>query len=419
MILLHCADQHLAPSGSKLDATTGMNARLVDRFRCAKFCVDDGLARGAAMVVSCGDLLNSPKPTPTELGLARQVIEAATSRDVPWIQLLGNHESSRSYWELHAIDPLRRIPGLTIVDTPCLLDVWRSGQDGLRVCAAGEGPMQDVELQLACLPFPNPQFLLRDEETRKLSPGDRNLLIRAKLMDCARGLAADRLAGVPRILLGHWSVDTAAAGTQNRLMLLGGEFTLNAHELSALGFDAVLLGHIHKRQEIGDLTVPVVYCGSPEACSFGEEGEQKGYYLHQAAGVDDPGGGTIQFIETPFRKLVTLSASDFQVRDDGSADWECEPFPNGAIVRLEIPPGSTLTIAEAVRAIEAAGAFEARVTKPRAETERRRETGVTHGMGLEEQLRAWLKQKPELQPLTEAIIAEALKIEEAVRGGAV
>ena len=129
-----------------------------------------------------------------------------------------------------------------------------------------------------------------------------------------------------------------------------------------------------------------------------------------------------EFIPSPYRRLTTLSVDDL-VREgiDGDElllDAALEEAVSGALVRLEIPADSTLTIAEAVRTIEEAGAFEARVTKARAETERRRETGVTHGQPLDEQIRAWLEQKPDLHPLTEAIIAEGLNIEEVVRGGA-
>jgi len=342
------------------------------------------------------------------------------------VVLEGNHDQVRNPSEYDALDLLRDLPGLTVVDKPTLLDVWRTGRDDkLRVSEASTAMADEAELQLGCLPYPSPNLLLRDEQTRQLSPGDRNLLIREKMMDVARGLAAQRVEGVPCLLLGHWSVDTAEVGQQSRLMMLGGEFTLNVHELESLGFDGILLGHIHKAQTLGDKRCWIVYCGSPEATSFNEEAEDKFYYLWELN--PDLGYGPLPVpvpIETPYRRLVTLSEDDFiRELDDEELllDAALEESVQGAIVRLEIPAGSTLTIAEAQRAIDAAGAFEARVSKARAETERRRESGVTHGQPLDAQIRAWLEQKPDLQPLTEQIIAEALRIEEALRqaeGGA-
>ncbi len=130
-----------------------------------------------------------------------------------------------------------------------------------------------------------------------------------------------------------------------------------------------------------------------------------------------------EFIPTPYRRLVTLSVDDF-VRegiDDDEVlllDAEMEEAVTDAIVRLELPPDSQITIAQALKAIEGAGCFEARVTQARAESERRRDTGVTHAQPLVEQIRAFLVQRPELHPLTEPIIAEALKVEAAAEGAA-
>jgi len=388
---------------------------MMDRFRCAQFVVQDAINRGAELIVHCGDVGNHWHWTPTITRLAKQVFAPALECGIPVVVLEGNHDQVRNPSEYDALDLLRDLPGLTVVDKPTLLDVWRAGRDDkLRVTETSSATQGEAELQLAGLPYPSANLLLRDEDTRKLGPGDRNLLIRQKMMDCARGLAADRVEGVPRVLLGHWSVDMATAGTQNRLMMLGGEFTLNAHELEALGFDAVLLGHIHKPQQVlADGQPLIVYSGSPEACSFGEEGEEKRYCLWD---IDKQGAEEFHGVPTPFRKLVTLTASDFQVSDDGS-DWECEPFPDGAIVRLELPPDSPITVAQALQTIEEAGAFEARVTKARAETERRRETDMSHGMALPEQIDEWLKGRPDYLPHRDALVAEALKIEEAVSNG--
>lgn len=422
MLMAHLADSHVGPMGSKLDPATGLNARMMDRARCLKFCVEDAVKRDADLIIFCGDFWDGPRhrglgcrPTPTEVGLVKEALRPAIDADIAIVAVLGNHDAAKASNEWHAMDLLAGLHGLTIIDNPCLLDVWENGHGQFRVSPAAseeERAKGDATvLQLACLPYPNPQLLLRDEEARKLSPGDRNLEIRQKMMDVARGLAADRLEGVPRLLLVHAAFDTAEAGASNSLAMLSAEWTLNVHEVAAVGFDAVLAGHYHRRQVLNEEPW-IGYCGSPECCSMGEEADgDKGYYLH------DPGGLLVPtFFPAPYRRFVTLDAEqDFEKEGKLAAD---APSIEDAIVRVDLPPYCPFTVAQAQKAIEAAGAFEARVTQARAETERRRETGLTHGMALDEQLRAWLELKPDLDPLTDQIIGEAMVIEEAVRGGA-
>ena len=430
MIIAHSADSHVGPSGSQLDPETGLNARMMDRARCLQFVIEDSIHRGAELILFAGDFWAGPgeiglgcRPTPTQVHLVREALRIATGEGLPVVAVLGNHDAAKGSNEWHAFELLADMPGLRTVDKPCLLNVWRHhhgeiGHDGeaFEYGSHSVEPLEmsptdgaDLQLQLACLPFPNANLLLRDEEVRKLDPGERNLRIRELMMDCARGLAAQRIERVPCLLLGHFAVDVAEAGTQNRLMMLGGEWTLNLQELEALGFDACLLGHVHKPQNLGSGTV---YSGSPEACAFGEEGEEKRYVLWSEL---RPGIFELESIPSPYRKLVTLSLSDLS--EDGASVNPTIPVA-GAIVRLEIPPESTLTADEARRAIEAAGAFEARVTKARSETMRRRDSDISASMGPVEALREWLAGKPDIQPLTDALITEALRVEEAL-GGAV
>ena len=397
-----------------LDPETGYNARLIDRVRCTRFVIEDAIERGAQLILCAGDLFNSPKPTPTERRLAIECLQPAISAGVPVVLLLGNHEASRSPLDKHALDTMRELEGVTVVDRPEMLWLHRvpSGRtlDGrvvqeLRLWRGGY-PGVTTELGIACLPFPNANLLLADADTRALAPGDRNLLVREKMMDVARGLAADRIEGVPAVLLGHFSVDVAAAGAQDRLMLLGGDWTLNLQEIEALGFDGICLGHIHKPQTLGGCTV---YSGSPEATGFGEEGEEKRYVLWSEV---RPGIFETDSIPTPYRHLVTL---EFGLDITEYPDTSQVP---GAIVRARVAAGSAWQVSEIPRELQALGAYEVRVEIERAETVRRRETEISASMGPMEALREWLAQKPDLHPLTDALITEAMRVEEALGGGA-
>jgi len=325
---------------------------------------------------------------------------------VPVVLLLGNHDAPRSPVERHALDLLRETKGLAVIDQPTLLHFQHletEQRDFLRSCTA-----EQADLQVACLPWPNKQLLLASEENRKLDPGQLNELMREKMMDCLRGLAAQLTPDIPALLLGHFSVDLAQAGGQNRLMMLGGEWTLNAHEIAALPFCYFALGHIHKPQMVDGLP-HVWYCGSPEAVTFGEEGEDKGYLL---VALERDGIGDVKRIGTPYRRFVTVELGD------GATLPPPEELA-GAIVRVRIRQANDVDFNALRRDLDAAGVHEYQVETERAEAVRRRAVEVSSEMALEEAIKAWLEQRPDLQPMAEALLAEARAVEQALQEGGV
>jgi len=406
---VHTADWHLSAQRSKLDAETGLNARLMDFYRCARFAVEDGVKRGAQIVLHAGDAFHGCRPSPTEVRLFREAIKPAQDARIGVVLLLGNHDAPRSPVERHALDLLRDTTGLAVIDQPTLLHFQHletEQRDFLRPCSP-----QQADFQIACLPHPNKQLLLADEEHRKLDPGRLNELVREKMMDCLRGLVAQLTPSVPAVLLGHFSVDLAQAGGQNRLMMLGGEWTLNVHELAALPFAYFALGHIHKPQRVWfDERRSMVYCGSPEAVTFGEEGEEKGYVL---VSVERDGAADFEWVSTPYRRFVTVELGD------GAALPPPEELA-GAIVRVRVPQADDVDFTSLRRDLEAAGVHEYQVETQRAETVRRRAVQVSSEMALDEAIKAWLEQRPDLKPMTEALLVEAHAVEHALsaEGGA-
>ena len=321
MKAIHTADWHLSAQRNRIDADTGLNSRLIDFYRCARFTIEDGLNRGAQLVLHAGDAFHGCRPSPSEVRLLREALRPALEAGVPVVLLLGNHDAPRSPAEKHALDLVRETPGLLVIDRPALLNVWQ-GPDGVTVeptdLATPDG--RDLALQLACLSWPNKQLLLAEEEYRKLDPGQLNEAVRQKMMDCLQGMAAELIPGIPAILLAHLSVDLAQAGGMNRLMMLGGEWTLNVNDLAGLGFDAICLGHIHRAQVL--CAAPWIgYSGSPEAVSFGEEGEAKLYCLLDVA---DDCSVEVEQIATPHRRFITIDLGNGSVMPtpDELARWD-------------------------------------------------------------------------------------------------
>jgi len=407
MRLVHTADSHIGSSRNRIDPESHLNSRLVDFARCARFCVEDGIARGAQLVLHGGDLFNTCRPTPTERRLTLDGLAPALDAGIPVVLLLGNHDAPRAPAEKHALDLVRDIRGLTVVDQPALLSVW-DGPGGVVVeptdIATPDG--RDLAVQIACMPWPNKQLLLADEEYRKLDPGQLNEFVRQKVMDCLHGLAAQLIPGIPSVLLAHLSVDVAQAGSMNRLMALGGEWTVNVHDLGGLGFDVICLGHIHRAQVFSDAPW-IGYSGSPEAVSFSEEGEAKGYCLLD---IQDDGSTEVEQVATPHRRFLTIDLGNGNVLP--AADEL-----RGAIVRVRIPADNGIDMSQLRHDLEAAGVHEYQMETQRAEAVRRRAVDVSSEMALEEAIKAYLEQHPDLGDLAEALLAEARAVEQAVTAG--
>ncbi|MFB3883537.1 MAG: exonuclease SbcCD subunit D, partial [Armatimonadota bacterium] len=93
MKLVHTADWHFSAQRNRIDADTGLNARLIDFYRCARFTIEDGLKRGAQLVLHAGDAFHGCRPTPSEVRLLREALRPALEAGVPVVLLLGNHDA--------------------------------------------------------------------------------------------------------------------------------------------------------------------------------------------------------------------------------------------------------------------------------------------------------------------------------------
>jgi exonuclease SbcD len=143
--------------------------------------------------------------------------------------------------------------------------------------------------------------------------GDRdeaNREIADHLLKVASGLRAEIAEDELAVLLLHWSISGAALPTGLSTDHLR-EPVLPLPELEALGFDAIIAGHIHKPQVLdsGIATTPgregsVFYAGSPLPLDFGETSCEHGVWILEA---DVSDGETVaRFVPIPSRPLVSL-----------------------------------------------------------------------------------------------------------------
>ena len=125
-------------------------------------------------------------------------------------------------------------------------------------------------------------------------------------------------------------------------MVIGQEHALLLSDVAQPAFDYIALGHIHKHQVLGN-NPPVVYPGSLERLDFGEEKDEKGFYLVEIDPNKERGKRLTSFDFHPVngRRLLTINV-DIKPEDTDpttvvlKAIAEQQDKVKDAIVRLSI-----------------------------------------------------------------------------------
>ena len=170
-----------------------------------------------------------------------------------------------------------------------------------------------------------------------------------------------------KIIVGHLTV--RGAQLNSGISMLGSEFEVTQQQLEDTGADLVALGHIHKRQWIGD---KICYVGALSQDNFGEEGNPAGFL------VIDTEKKTHEFVDIKapdYRTLHGLEKSPPKHPIDGDyIKYRFKEKP-GNYEALESDPKSTIEIV------------------PDREVVHRKVEGIEAGVSDIDLLSAWLKEK--------------------------
>jgi len=186
-------------------------------------------SRKIKTVLFCGDLFHD-----------RQKIDVFTYQktfdiflkhsDINTYLLLGNHDLWHfEKWDISSVNPLRAIPGVTVVDRPCSLDI-----DGF---------------EIGFLPYTHDPI----EDLKKIE-------MRSKFKILCAHVAVD--GAIWNVIHGT-TADVSIEHDNDMMKITPDVFN---------EYDQVFLGHYHNEQK---LTKTVEYVGSPLQLNFGEEGQKK------------------------------------------------------------------------------------------------------------------------------------------------
>ncbi|PVV84868.1 metallophosphoesterase family protein [Dehalogenimonas alkenigignens] len=266
MRIVHFADLHLGvETYSRPDAATGLDTRLLDFLTAFDKLVDYAIAEKVDLVLFCGDAFKSRDPSQTQQREFARRIRRLADAGIPVFLLTGNHDlpaTSGRATSTEIYDTLR-IPKVTVASQAKVYTIETAS--GL--------------LQVAALPWPRKSTLegKAQGEGQNLSSDELKAKVEAAMSARIRQMADSLDPMLPSILAAHIWVDGAATASE-RKFILGSEPTVMLSNIALPAFDYVALGHLHKRQELTQ-NPPVIYSGSLERLDFGEERDDKGFYV--------------------------------------------------------------------------------------------------------------------------------------------
>lgn len=303
--VLHTGDLHIGnfPGPEQ----NGENMRYKDICKCLDALVAGAKESRPDIAVIAGDIFHQAKVW-SDRGLKEQQTAVKFLRELsaicPVVIMRGtpNHDSEEQFKTLEST--FAGDDRIHIISKPGV-DTYHS-YDGKKI-------------QIACLPgFDRGYFrakhsgLSKEEENEIFTKSIENMII---------GLKAQCDADSPAILVSHYTVTGCNMESGQTAFFSQFEPVIYPSTLIAADFDLVCLGHIHRPQQL-DGCKNTFYCGAISTLNFNDEGQRRGYYIHEVAEVEGEVSGNA-FIELPTREYLTIRLSDDNIKgiNENGADW--------------------------------------------------------------------------------------------------
>ena len=280
MKILHFADLHLGVERyGHINPETGLSTRLEDFLKALDQVVDYAIDESVDLVLFCGDAYKTREPTQTQQREFAKRINRLSTNDIPIFLLIGNHDLP---------NVIGRATATEIFDTLAVKNVYVSNRPELHHI-----PTKSGTIQVMSLPWLRRSALLTKEETKNLNFEQLNQRMQEVLTNIIDANIPKLDPELPSILTAHVWVSEARVGSE-RALAIGQEHALLLSNVANPAFDYIALGHIHKHQILSQ-NPPAVYAGSLEHLDFGEEEDDKGFYLIEITPDDKTGKRQVSF----------------------------------------------------------------------------------------------------------------------------
>lgn len=266
-------DPHLGGASvlGKPNAGSQLNSRVIDQFNLLNFILEQALINEVSTIIVSGDIFDDPKPISAIIVLFIEWLRKCSDADITVHLILGNH------------------------------DLLRSGQQqmsALDIIAAAEIDNVFVHKTINTLHFDGISFTLmpfRDRRSFNVASHDEAIGILSNKLPYE---LAEINRNNMKIVVGHLALHGSIPALN--------EIDDTINELFCpiemfVGYDQVIMGHIHKFQHI---TKSHGHIGSLDISNFGEKDQDK--YI---AIIDPNAAISCKYIELPTRKLNQISIS--------------------------------------------------------------------------------------------------------------
>lgn len=303
--VLHTGDLHIGnfPGPEQ----NGENARFKDICKCLDALVDGAKREKPDIAVIAGDIFHQARVW-SDRGLKEQQTAVRFLRELericPVVVMRGtpNHDSEEQFKTLES----------TFYD-----------DDSVHIITEPEvGTYHSYDgkkIQIACLPgFDRGYFRAKHPG---LSKEEENEVFTKAIEEMIIGLKAQCDADSPTVLVSHYTITGCNMESGQTAFFSQFEPVVYPSTLSAADFDLVCFGHIHRPQQLEGCK-NTFYCGAISALNFNDEGQHRGFYIHEVAEREGEVNGNA-FFELPTREYLTIRLKDDDIREinENGPDW--------------------------------------------------------------------------------------------------
>lgn len=293
--ILHTGDWHIGQFNGPVIGSE--NARFLDICECLDKLVEEAVKNQPDFIVIAGDVFHQArvwsdrglKESQTAIGYIRKLEMVA-----PVIIVRGtpNHDSSEQFKMLETA--FKGDKSVIICTKPKTFQVFSHG---------------GKKIDIAALPgFDRGYFRAKNPGLDKAA---ENEIFTQNIDTLIKGLKALCDDDVPSVFVTHYTVEGANMESGQTAFFSQFEPCVYLPTLQSADFDLSLFGHIHRPQQLTDCK-NAFYCGAISALNFNDEGQQRGFYIHE---IENTGNVTSSFFELPTRQFRTLHFSHGDIQD--------------------------------------------------------------------------------------------------------
>lgn len=296
MKIFHSGDWHIG--NFKGPEREGVNLRSLDTKHCLESMAERAEVERPELVLVPGDIFHTGKTWSDrccdEVVTAIEIIArlAAVSGQVVIMRGTPNHDGDGQFKVLQA---------------------HFSGFDNVHIVVTPEIVQTDYA-DIAVLPgFDRGEY-------RAKFPGlgkeEENEVFSGELGNIVMGLRTQCRTDRPAVLMAHYTVPGSNTESGQSQILTQFEPIVPVEALTAADYDLVALGHIHRPQQL-ETVKNTFYSGSINANNFNDEGQERGFWIHNfeqgAFGLPGTMLMDSEFVKTPYREFITFKFTDADI----------------------------------------------------------------------------------------------------------